>query len=658
MFADKIRSLRRVLLCAAGLSLCGLDPAFAEDAERTKKLVAVLEGGGELSAKAKACRELGEIGTADAVPVLAALLDDKALAAYARAGLERIPDPSSVEALRSALESSKGSLKVGIITSLSALRDSASVGALRKLTRDQEQSVAEAAWLALGRIASDESIAFLRKSLQAPPDGSDGHLAAACLLAAQMLQKAGRNADALTLYDSVGTGGFSLASRVGATRGSILSRSGDEQVSYLLMQLRSAEPALRNTALLSIRSVPSESEKLLADGLHEVISAADSGLKVQLIAALQDCHNGDSFTVVRGLLEDGDESVRLAATTALRHLGGKPIDTAAALLKVVEARKPEQEIQSAVDALVELGNDPNVDGLTGAALSVAAGSEQRLDFIEILSRRRATASIDTVLTHARSGDDSKVQRAALRALKQLATQGDLSKLISLVQDVDSGANKMLAASALISVADGETSKERVFQALKGSGDSETRSAFTRVLTETGYTPALETITGDLKSSDGSVVSGTIAHLSRWPDPAPVTELLTLMEKTEDAAIRRRALAAVVQLATVGAERNQRTSEDLLGWLERANRFVGSINEKRQMVSALARVHTAASLKMLMPYLSDPEVKNEGPFAAVSVIDNLPNETDKALIQSALEKLGDVSNKNLARKIRELEKRYE
>ena len=77
--------------------------------ERTRELIQVLQSSSaSVSQKAIACRELGEVGTKEAVPALASLLDHELLNAYARAGLERIPDPSAIGALRKAIGSAQG----------------------------------------------------------------------------------------------------------------------------------------------------------------------------------------------------------------------------------------------------------------------------------------------------------------------------------------------------------------------------------------------------------------------------------------------------------------------------------------------------------------------------------------------------------------------
>jgi HEAT repeat protein len=92
-------------------------PAVAGDAQETARLAAVLQSAAVTADKAQACQRLAEVGTAEAVPALASLLADEHLSAYARTGLEAIPDPSAAEALCAALTTLKGAQLVGAINS-------------------------------------------------------------------------------------------------------------------------------------------------------------------------------------------------------------------------------------------------------------------------------------------------------------------------------------------------------------------------------------------------------------------------------------------------------------------------------------------------------------------------------------------------------------
>jgi HEAT repeat protein len=149
--------------------------------------------------KAKACVRLGELGSVDAVPALAALLGDEHLGAYARNGLEPIPGPEAAAALRAALP------RLGAIESLAKRRDAASVPALVRLLHSPDPAQARAAAGALGRIGGP----IAQKELQAALSRSTGPqrtaVANACLLCAESLLESGARAQALALYATLST---------------------------------------------------------------------------------------------------------------------------------------------------------------------------------------------------------------------------------------------------------------------------------------------------------------------------------------------------------------------------------------------------------------------------------------------------------------------
>ena len=112
--------------------------------KRTRKLIEVLQSNAAFYDKARACQQLGEFGTREAVPALAALLGDEHLCAYARSGLEGIPDPSAAEALRNAAARLTGDRLAGVVESLGVLRDTNAVDLLHKLADDPASGVSPA----------------------------------------------------------------------------------------------------------------------------------------------------------------------------------------------------------------------------------------------------------------------------------------------------------------------------------------------------------------------------------------------------------------------------------------------------------------------------------------------------------------------------------
>jgi hypothetical protein len=202
--------------------------AAAGDSERAKKLVEVLQSNADFYSKARACQQAGEFGTAEAVPALAALLGDEKLSAYARSGLENIPDPAAAAALRAALGTLTGELRAGVINSLGVLRDALAEDALRKLAADPAQGAAKEALLALGRIATAGSVEALRAALRAGAPALRADAASGCLLAAERQLELGRADVAKALYDDVRAADVPATYRVGATRGAIRSRQREE----------------------------------------------------------------------------------------------------------------------------------------------------------------------------------------------------------------------------------------------------------------------------------------------------------------------------------------------------------------------------------------------------------------------------------------------
>ena len=100
---------------------------------------------------------LKTIGTAAAVPALAALLADEKLSHMARYALERIPAPEAGQAMRDALPKVAPKLKIGMLASLGVRGEAASLPPLTALLADSDAAVAVAAAHALGDIGSLEA---------------------------------------------------------------------------------------------------------------------------------------------------------------------------------------------------------------------------------------------------------------------------------------------------------------------------------------------------------------------------------------------------------------------------------------------------------------------------------------------------------------------
>jgi HEAT repeat protein len=168
--------------------------------ELERRLAGVLGSESSRAAKQYACRKLSLIGTAASVPALADLLSDKDESHMARFALERIAAPEAAEALRKALGSVEGDLTIGMLSSLAARRDLASMPAIAALVTG-DSPVAAAAAEALGIIATPEAAAALAA---AKVSGAAAEAVVDARLACgEALVAAGKKAEAKAIYQAI-----------------------------------------------------------------------------------------------------------------------------------------------------------------------------------------------------------------------------------------------------------------------------------------------------------------------------------------------------------------------------------------------------------------------------------------------------------------------
>lgn len=200
-------------------------PEFQEGAIATMDAAGLLhilkDAGSSEFQKAKACQRLGELAPKEAVPALAALLDDEHLSVYARYGLEPIPDPSADDALRAALSKLKGDRLIGVINSIGKRRDAKAIPALAKMMHGPDADVARASAAALGSIGGASPARELQGALAKTSGMTRMAVADALLVCAERLLAAGQRDKALALYTALSASDIPKPVRLAAMSGII-----------------------------------------------------------------------------------------------------------------------------------------------------------------------------------------------------------------------------------------------------------------------------------------------------------------------------------------------------------------------------------------------------------------------------------------------------
>lgn len=634
------KHIHHAVILAALLSFAGSARA-AGDRERTAKLVAVLQSDAAFFEKARACQQLGEVGTVEAVPALAALLSDARLSAYARSGLENIHEPAAAAALRAALVRLNGDQLAGVVDSLGVLGDEAAAPELVRIANGEPSQAASASLRALGRIANRPAIDALRKALRSADPRQRDEAAAGCLQAAQRRLELGRRREAQELYDGVCDAKVSQALHVGATRGAMVARDKDRSA-FLTRQLHSKELAIRQAVLLAVRETPSAG---LSDTLVKSLAKADRDLRILILDALADCHDAATVVEVRQWVGSSDSGVRAAALRAMAVLA-EPGDCGL-LLDVTTGNDSEAAVQAM--GILGLLPGPNVDPAILMRLEAARSSADRVRFIRLLGDRSAKGAIPSLMRFAVDAD-ARVGQAAFGALAALGTPGDLEALIRLTLRSaaavrDAAETSVVTAGARMENSAAAAALVKVFGE---APDAAARGSIVRMLASMGGAEAFALIKRALTDSDAAVRRTALQSLADWPDASPVETLLGLAEKEADASLRTVVLRGAIRMAAAGE--NPAAGESALGWLGRAKELVRSAEEKRLLLSGLAQMKRPGVLPVLLPFLQDAEVSTEAGFALVQIEPVVKGAADRATLRTALEQIEkSASNADLRQK---------
>ncbi len=392
----------------------------------------------------------------------------------------------------------------------------------------------------------------------------------------------------------------------------------------------------------------------LASALNAELGKANTELQTLLLMALVDCHNPQSIQAIEAQVAGNKPEIRKTALTVLGKIGGP--SAAGVLLQVVTKNTNAEEVSIAADSLKQMeGKD--VDGLVLKALPNATDTGVRVQLIRLTQVRGLTNATGELLKQA-AGSDEKVSQAALGALAALAGAKDLPALIALNGTTTDDSVREGIEDAIISTSartdQAAMTGEAVLANLKQSTNSKLKNSWIRILAALGYAKALPIIKEAIAEGDETVSANAIRQLGRWPDPAPVDDLLPIAEGAPKPARRKLALDSVVQLATVAAEEHQRPETMIVGWLQRADKAAQSVESKRRILSALGRLKQMQSFRLAAAYLDNAELQTEAAQAVVQIAPALATQGDTGPILDALEKISaniqNTSIRNQAAKI--------
>ncbi len=589
-----------------------------------KRFLEFLRSDATVASKQFICRQLSVIGTAEAVDTLSAMLADAATTDMALYALEQIPGEQVDEAIGKALTRTTGRAKAGIINTLGVRKVEKSVPVLSEMVYSDNAMIASSAAAALGRIANDQALAALSDAKDKTKGAVREQVLDAYLAAADTMGKRG-----LAIYKELSADSLPLPIRNAALR-RIVALTGDKAGDTVLALL--AEPAMESTAITLAKEMPSVRT---IRAMTEKMSDLSSPGKVQLLVALADREVKAAQPEVIKAVSSDDETVRIAALTALKDLGD---DSSVALLAKTAATAKAGEQEAARSSLYKL-RGRGIDRTIIRSIA-AAETAVKVELIAVAGERNIKAAAKTLLAAA-TDSDGKVRLESIKVLKVVAGKKDLAALLGLLIDQEKDSDRKELERTIATVAnkldetDGRS--EAVLEALGQEYKKQTpatKASLMSILSKIGDDSSVAMVVAAMKDSEASVRDAAVRALADWPTAAPAEELLKIVKTTDNNVHLILALRGYVR--QLGLE-SGRSAEETLERYKQAMALAPNIAEKRMVFAGIAKLRNVAALNMAQEYLADKELGQEAQVALLKIA-NTTRRTAPEKTKAALEKL--------------------
>jgi HEAT repeat protein len=579
------------------------DPAGRAECEM--KLLDFLKTSATPYAKMAVCRHLRLIGSDRAVPLLQAMLSDKASCDMALYALQQIPGADADKALVQALSAASGPMKTALIAAVGERESAEAIPELVSLLERTE--FAGAAATALGSIGGAEAERALAEAYPAAKGNHKSVVAAAMLKCAEKSLAAKNNRAAVRLYETLSTDAtLPVTLRKAAVMGRI-SAAGNLGAAILTDQLKGSDAEMHEAAIAKIKDVI---EPEAIGPLCELMPGLPESSQIKLLSVLAGYPKEHVLPVIVQAARNDSSSVRIAAIKALESAGDHSV-----VLFLAEAaagsRGPEQT--AARRALCALKGS-EVDGALMELLAQKPSEEIQEELIPAAAERQifsAKSVITGFLTSASPG----VRIQSLKALRILGAPSDIPAVLNLLIETDNLSERTEAEITTAVLAQKTANPDDRSNFVKVRLATETRpEVWVRllgILPQIGDNSALPLLRQALENNDADVFDAAVRAITFWPTGAAREDVFKLAQDLQDETHRLLAIRGLVRI--IGLDR-YRNPEAAVADLRQAGGFAWRSEEKKLVLGALVNFPCEDALNLAEGFLNEPTLKAEAQSA--------------------------------------------
>jgi HEAT repeat protein len=554
-------------------------------------------------------QELQFVAGNEAVGAVAPYLVNPRLSDPAARVMVRINTTASNQALADAIGKAETAQKTVLVKALGETRSPAALPSIRNLTGTNDPMLKKAVLRTLAETGDQKSAKLLASAAK-----KTGYLydfteaTEAYFVFLRRSAESGnsavtiREATKLANNKNIPTQAKSSALRL------LYVVSGENATPVVMQALNSPDMEYRLSAhtILADMFSPKIAESLLA----KVSTEKDNQLKSELISLLGDQKYKNAYPVVKGLLNDNDKQVQLAAIEAAAKTGRtEAIDPLVALFR----NNDPDIITAAQKALLTIEGEKVANA--AAAMIPGITGNSRAALIDLIASRQADRHAGLIFAEA-ANSDATIRETAASALRSLVKPGDEAKIANLLNKAKSDSETASLQQALIAAISQTGDKGKQVSTVTGlmknsSGQSD---RYYSVLASIGGIEALQVVEEDMKKGSAAQKVAAVKALTSWSDNSAMPLLFSISEESAQGNLRDIALSGYIN----GINRSGHPTDQRVLMLRKAMELASGKEQKTLILSQLARNPTLPALAFAAKYLDNNELQQ----AAVQTVRNI------------------------------------
>ncbi len=573
-------------------------------------IISSLESAQDNEVKAFLIRQLQIAGREESVRPLSFFLLDERLCEPATQALLAIGTPEAEKVLLKSFNKVSGANRPTIIKALGELRSEKAVKKIIKSADAGDEYLRGVALYALANIGDPRAEKVLDSVSVTAPSYERAKAASLYLLYAQRLAESGHRETCVRICRKMIQNYSALQeSHVQCSALSILvSVLGEEAFGDMLAALDSPNKEFRWRALELAGIIKGEEAtaawiKKMEDVLPEV--------QAEIITMLGQRGDAAALPALLKSFKSEERVIRMAAVPAAAKLGELEV-----LDELMGCLQTDQEDEARVVKQALMGY--SAARIVPRAINVLEDLPPygQVVLIEILAERNAKEHVDVVFAQTQS-ESRDVRLAALAGLESLVSENHLPRLISLLVESEDSTEVHLIQNAVVVSANQISDREKraeLFLETLGKAEGAKRIDLLRPLSRIGGKKALQAVVQETQSQDGMIQDAAVLTLAEWPDLSASGELLAICQRTDNPEHLHASIQGYVRLV------NEAGLDDWkkFSMLKKAIEIQIGTEEKRIVLSGLARIKMRASLNLAASFLEDSELKEEAALAVFRI----------------------------------------